>query len=302
MKKIFILNIIITITATGLLAQIYNRNNLFYTDLYSLNTAAVHVDTSWSANLYSNFANVGFEGSPNTFSIMAHGPINETTGVGIRVFNDARGAFRTNSFLLSYAHKLRFNEEGHNLSLGLSAGMYMQNFQIGEITAVNMNDPGLLNNDYENKGKFVNEFSALYRNKNLTIGFSAPYVVQLYNHYIGHVSYFYDLPSAEGFSITPMLLYQYLPEGISQLDAIAKFQYKPAWLAFTYRSNNNFLTAVGFQYRKYELAYSFEVNHQPLSAISGSTHEIMLRYHFNIDFTRKKPSYNKDVMPWQNAE
>ena len=143
MKKTIIFIFISMLVSLSLKAQIYNRYNLYFTDLYSLNSAAVSTDTMMSATLFTNFANVGFSGSPATVTMMAKGPVDEISGIGLRAFHDSRGAFRTNSFLASYAYKLRFAETGHHLAMGLSAGVYMQNFRIDQIDAIQMDEQGL---------------------------------------------------------------------------------------------------------------------------------------------------------------
>lgn len=301
MKKSIILILFLGMIclASGLKAQIYNNNNLYYQDLYLINPAASNLDDEFQAGIISNFVNAGYEGAPTRVSLMVSGPFSDKVGVGLRLFNDSRGAFRTNNLVASYAYKIRLSEQDHSLSMGLSAGMYWQNFQVSQINAVQMDDPTLLNADDYNRRHFVNEFGLLYQWKKLMVGFSAPYVVQLYNHYMAHASYTYEFPTVEGFALTPMVLYQYLPEKKSQVDGSLKFSYKPVWAAFTYRSNNNLLTAVGINYQKFELSYNYEINNKELSILSGSTHDIMLKYRFNLSFKSKSASYDKEKMPWQ---
>ena len=96
-----------------------------------------------------------------------------------------------------------------------------------------------------------------------------------------------------------MVLYQYLPELKSQVDAGIKFKYDIVWGSFTYRTNNAILAAVGVHYNNYQLAYSFGFNNSQLTTIGTGTHEIMFSYNFKIDFSSKKASFDKDKMPWQ---
>ncbi len=304
MKKInIIILIVIGLSISGSIqAQIYSNNNLYFADLYSFNPAAAQFKTEMNVALNTNISNAGFEGAPSKVMLMVNGPFSDKVGLGLRLFKDTRGAFNTSSVLASYAYKIKLAPEDNTLALGLSAGIYMQNFDVSEINVLNYNDQNLIDAGDYRKRHFVNEFGALYKWKKLTIGFAAPYVVQLYNHYIGYLSYDYDLPSLVDFTITPMVLLQHLPEGNNQIDGGLKFKYKPAWIAFTYRSNKNFLTGLGFSYNKFDLAYSFEINNKELSNLSGSTHEIMLQYHFNLQFKSRKPSYDKENMPWEEEK
>lgn len=279
-------------------AQIFNQYNLYFENLYSINPAAANQHDFFMAGLNTNLANAGFSDSPKTIGLFVNGPVGENAGIGIRVINDSRGAFKTNNLIGSYAYKIKLGSGDHVISMGLSAGLYWQNFDLASISVLNPDDQAL-QPGYHNKKYFINEIGFDYRWNNLNVGFSAPYVLQLYNHYIAYTSYNYEVPGVEKFSIYPMVLYQYLPELKSQLDAGVKFKYDIVWGSFTYRTNNAILAAVGVNYDKYQLAYSFGFNNSLLSTISTGTHEIMFTYNFNMDFSSRKASYDKKKMPWK---
>jgi len=281
-------------------AQVNNQYNLYYEDLYSINPSAIALRSSFSASMNTMLANAGFEGSPTLFNLAVGGGLAGNMGIGTRFHANRQGGFQANSWLASYGYRLKLGESGHFLAMGLSAGIYWQNFNPANIEAVRLDDP-VLESSYYRKQHFMNELGITYRWNDLTVGFSAPFVVQLYNHYMGHVSYAYDIPTVEGLAVQPFVLYQYLPEGTSQVDASVKVSYKNLWTAIGYRSNNNVLAALGVHYRNYRLAYSYEFNNQELSHIASSTHEIMFTYDFSLDleFEKKRASYDKEQLPWQ---
>lgn len=308
MKRIFIIAAL-TITAIFALitrssAQITNRINLYYEDLYSINPAAAGENNFFNASLNTNLSNTGFEGSPKTMALLLSGPLNENTGIGIQVIRDSRGAFNSNNVVGSYAYNIKFGSEGeHVVNFGLSAGFYWQNFNRGEIDAVDMDDKVLsTNSDYYNKRYFVNEVGAMYSWNNLLVSVSAPYLAQFNNHYRAFATYGYQFSNVEDLTIYPQVLYRHLPENVNQLDAGVKFKYDMIWAAVGYRTDNSILSALGVKYRDYRLTYSYNFNNSALTHISKGTHEIMLTYTFNLNFSKKKASYDKKNMPWEEEK
>jgi len=300
MRKLAIIAIlgIWVCNTNNLHAQIFNQYNMYFEDLYTVNPAAANQNDFFRAGLNTNLANTGFYGSPKAMRLFISGPVNDNTGIGLRVVNDSRGAFNTNNVIGSYAYKIKLGSGEHVISMGLSAGVYWQSFDISSIDAL-FPDDDVLYSEYTNKKYFMNEIGIHYSWKDLNVGFSAPYVLQLYNQYMAYTSYNYAVPGVDGFNILPMVLYQYLPEMKSQVDAGVKFMYDIVWASFSYRTNNAILAAIGVNYNKYNIAYSFGFNNSQLTTIATGTHEIMLSYNFNIDFSSKKASYDKDKMPWQ---
>jgi type IX secretion system PorP/SprF family membrane protein len=308
MKRMFIIAALAVIASCAFFTrssgQITNRFNLYYEDLYSINPAAAGEKDYFNASLNTNLSNTGFEGSPETIALLFSGPLNQKTGVGLQVIHDSRGAFKSTNVVGSYAYSLKLGSEGkHVLNLGLSAGFYWQNFNRGEIDAVDMDDEVLSpGSDYYKKSFFVNEVGALYSWKNLLVSVSAPYLAQLNNHYRAFATYGYQLPNMKKMKIYPQILYRHLPENVDQLDAGIKFKYNMVWASVGYRTDNSILSALGIYYKKYRFTYSYNFNNSPLAHISTGTHEIMLSYNFNLDLSKKKASYDKKTMPWEEKE
>ncbi len=297
-KSTYIIGLLLLGMAMALKAQINTPYNLYFEELYVINPGAAINNDFYSASLMTHLANTGFENAPRTTALSLNGPITAKAGIGLRVINDARGAFSDNSILGSYAYKINLGSEGHLLNLGLSAGIYWQKFDVGTIDAIDMDDP-VMEASYYNKKHFMNELGVFYRWNDLRAGVSAPYLAQLGHHYIAYADYHYLIPNLEELELFPMLLYQHLPEKAHQLDASLKVKYKPVWISYTYRTNNNMMFALGAEYKNYRIAYAFELNNDELSHIAAGSHEIMLSYRFNLDLSPKNASYKKDKMPWQ---
>jgi len=303
MRKLYIISILILIVFS-VDAQINIKNNLYFDNWYSINPAAIAQNNIYNASLNSNITSNGIEGAPKSYRLFLDGPMGKNAGVGIRIVNDTRGAFTVNNLLGSYAYILRLGTDGeHVINMAISAGVSLERFDTRNINAEQY-DPRL-DSETNKKDYFMNEIGFSYSWDNLNVGFVAPYLMQGYGQYIAYSSYRYELPNVDGFEITPILFYQYLPENISQFDMTAKFKYKPVWASFTYRSNGNALLALGAELKGFRFAYAYELNNSTSTDVSGAIHEIMLSYKFNLDFSPKKTKEEakiEDKIYWKEVE
>lgn len=79
------------------------------------------------------------EEAPNLQTINGHYRLNEKSGVGAIIFNDANGYHSQTGLKLTYAHHLRFSRDLRNLnqlSFGISAGMMQSNLDESEFNSV----------------------------------------------------------------------------------------------------------------------------------------------------------------------
>jgi len=298
MKKITTYIVLSFFLFSAGMAQVYNRNNLYFEDYYIFNPASILSTQNFRATMNTNLSNAGFRDSPKNFNLMLGGQVSDKMGGGVKINSDIRGAFNNTKVLASYAYKIKLGETAHQLSMGLSLGVFSQRFNASDISATDMDDK-VLQSDYYNKSYFMNEIGFDYHWNNLNVGLSAPYVLQLYNHYMAYATYQYTIPTFTDLKLYPVLLYQHLPEYKSQLDIGFKSQYKYVWASFLYRTNNDVLAGMGVHYSRYRLGYSFGFNNRVLSTIAMGTHEIMFSYDFNLSFKPRKASYDNEKMPWQ---
>ena len=293
MKRISTIIIIMLLSQVyALYAQIPVNHNLYYENVYTINPAGIFQDDYFSASLSSNRSFVGFENAPATNGVYLHGPVSEKVGLGLSVINSKLGIFDLNNFTGSYAYRLKFSED-HYLTMGLSMGLSWQKVDYAQIDAISMDDPMLIGATYSDKKHFINELGFLYQLKGLEIGLSAPYIVQpSYQQFYGYGSY--DIGSKEGLVVTPLIFYQYLPIGASQVDMSLRLRYKPMWTSVTYRSNGNIFLAMGAAFDKFKIAYSYEINNELLARIGQSSQELMVAYTFN--FISKNKEIKQDVL------
>lgn len=79
------------------------------------------------------------EDAPNLQTLNGHYRLNEKSGVGAIIFNDANGYHSQTGLKLTYAHHLRFSRDVTNLnqlSFGLSIGMMQSNLDESEFNSV----------------------------------------------------------------------------------------------------------------------------------------------------------------------
>ena len=302
-KSIIILLFVFFAQLNNLSGQIPIKHNLYYENGYTINPAAVFQNKLFSASLSVNQSYVGFEDAPQTNSIYFFGPISDKVGVGLNIKNSNQGIFTMNNFTGTYAYKVKFSENQF-LSMGLSMGLSWQKTGTNQIDAINRDDPFLIDASYADKKYFVNEIGFMYRYNGLQLGLAAPYFVQsTYHHYYGYASIDIGTPRDEkGFTVTPMVFYQYLPINSSQVDASLKFRYKSLWTSAAFRSNGNMFLGIGAEFSNFRIAYSYEFNNQSLSHISNSSQEIMIAYKFNLRFKKNEKNQKHEKSTSNDAQ
>jgi type IX secretion system PorP/SprF family membrane protein len=292
---ILLMLLLFQLSVSGQILQTYN---LYYQDEYQINPASLGNYSSFNAIIDANRSSIDLANSPTICNISVGGPISDRVAVGTRLFNDNRGAFSNNSWLATYTYKLMFAEKKHVINFGLSAGIYWQSFNLSKIDA-DINDPLLLQASTRQETKFRSDFGIWYSWNNLNVAISAPYISQLYNHYLGFVSYRINIPEVENLIIQPSVLYQYLPDRTNQADVNLKVGYDFVWISGSYRSNNSFVAALGFNIHSFGICYTYEINSGYLNIVSKNTQEIMLVYNFDIQLPKSKGSYQQKEIPWK---
>ena len=300
MKRIvkYILPIIITALCIHVDAQIYSDRNMVYEDLFQINPSAANLTNNTSVLLSTSIAGNGIDNAPNSNNLLFRTSIDENMGAGLRLSYDQRGLFNTTDVVGSYAYAVKL-AANHKLHFGLSLGVNIQKFDAANANVLHANDPRLQEST-ESEYTLMNEFGLHYTWDALNVGFVAPYLFQGYNRYIAYTSYSYDTPWVEKLQVMPNVMYQYLPEDVHQVDMGLKFKYDPVWVAYTYRTNNDMVFAMGVGYLNFNFAYAYEFNNSTLSNITGIIHEVMLSYNFDMSWSKGKASHEIGKMPWQD--
>ncbi|MCG6191086.1 PorP/SprF family type IX secretion system membrane protein [Maribellus maritimus] len=279
MKKYILLGLFLYFNLF-LMAQLPVSHSLFHENAYAINPSAIFQDDYLNLNANVKQSYVGYEDAPLTQSISFNGAVSDKVGLGLFLLNGSQGAFTINDLKGSYAYRVKFAEK-HFLNLGLSLGMSWYKMDINKIDVMDLDDPYIINSAYYNEKFFINEIGALYQYRSFQMGLSAPYFIQAdYQHFYAYTSVDIGSKEEDGFKITPIVLCQYLPYGVNQLDITLKFRFKPVWFAATYSTEENILMGMGLNFKNFKLGYTYEMNNQYMDNIAHSNQEVMLTYRF----------------------
>lgn len=230
-------------------------------------------------------------------------------GIGASISSEESGIFRTNSFSLTYAYKIKIAAV-QSVRLGVSLGILENNINLAELSQSGLNDPGVFNSNLR-KGVFDACFGALYRFQNLDVGLVLPRLFEfkvddvnsntiytLRRHYIMHASYLLTINSQ--FQLTPYVVTRATANSGLFYEAAAKVTYQQQmWLALMYRKAGLIGISVGGNlYNIIQMGYSYEFSGNGILGKSSGTHEISLGFVIGRDereapvSTPKKPYYN----------
>jgi len=220
-------------------------------------------------------------GAPKNTFFGVQGAINEEQGVGLRILSDKRGAYEVGKYDLAYSHQIKIDEQS-DLRFGVSAGLTRRMLNSGSINNVellNQADPTLASG-YFDESNFIAGIGLVYDYENLQFGLSSPHLIEsgegISEFWVGTISYIYKIEETP-FSISPLLIYQNLPEIDNQYDFLLKTEYKEkAWVQLGYQSNNNLNFGLGFDIGPLGIGYSYEMTNSDLSNISSGSNEIII--------------------------
>jgi type IX secretion system PorP/SprF family membrane protein len=245
-----------------------------------------------------------FPGSPGTSTCTVHGPLkNKTMGLGLSMMNDQVGYFKTTSFMVSYAYKLKL--EKTTLAFGLQTGVRNFNINLTEVE---------LSPEYKYDAAFANNYSSWNFNFGAGVfwygekwygGLSLPHlnnhllrddllnsdnVSRLRTHMNLYGGYVFDLGS--DLKLKPSVLLKSVAGSPVQMDINSNLYYQDLYgIGLSYRTGNAILVLAEVKVNKnFRLGYATDFTVNKLSGRVGATHEIMVRYDF---MTNKSGSFTQ---------
>ncbi|PLW98900.1 MAG: hypothetical protein C0594_17805 [Marinilabiliales bacterium] len=285
-KLIYILFTIIPVVAYAQQVPIhtlYNDNN------FMINPAVAGYNHCFDIRLQSLSQMQGFSSYPGTQVLSMHsrisrlgkydqsGIVQKTShikrtgrvGLGAYVFNDVNGPFRRMGGSFSYAYHLVFDRlNNHNLSFGLSLGIYQYSFDqniddlqlVMDQAVVNLRSPVVMPESnfgiYYYSTKFFFSFSVtqLFGDA-LSFGKSSPDYFHPPRLYAGAG---YKMKMQYDFEIQASAYIKSYDTKRMQLDINPRIIYKSNyWLGLSFRTFNSLHYSVGFKYSKFSLAYTY---------------------------------------------
>lgn len=243
-----------------------------------------------------------FNGAPETRAASFDMAVKKG-GFGFYLFNDITDVFNTWGGYFSYAYHLKFKNEMHRLSIGLSAGLQDYNFD-REAAFVQQTDDPLLQGDrglsfdgsagihyFVTKGNYLNlslglAAQSIYATDLKFLNDAAPSTLFIPDRtYMGIVSNRLKLVN-EKLMLEPMVIAR-LTEAVNyQIEPGLLIGYKDwVWVSGLYRYNYGVTIAGGFKvHDAVKLGYAYDLPLNDIKDHTAGTHELML----GIIFGRKK--------------
>ncbi|MBB6238299.1 type IX secretion system PorP/SprF family membrane protein [Pedobacter sp. AK013] len=261
-------------------------------------------------NLHSFYRSqwTGITGAPKTISLAVDAIANEgNVGLALQAVNDRLGAQQNNSVFLSYAYRIRLNEEGSSrLAFGLSGGVSQYGIDADKLST---NDPELNFNASRNLIVPNASFGVYFANDQYFAGLSADNLIaSQYNddkfrnlakpRIHAYLTAGMLVTVATGIRLKPSFLFKEDFAGPTNLDLNAFILFgESIWLGGSYRTgiklwdkahlqrnlsrNDSFVAAIEiFPQSNIRIGYAYDYSVGPLQGYSGGSHEISLAYYF----------------------
>ena len=300
MKKSYSLFIIVFFLKIGFLgAQQEPMFTQYMFNSLSINPAYAGTTETLNLNTLTRLQWVGMEGSPQTFSLSAHMPIEgRKIGLGVTLVTDKIGPVNNTFFTVNYAYRLRVTDE-LTLSMGLKGGINSYKVGLTDLSVIDTEDPQFQSNEKKISPNLGFGFY-LYSDK-YYVGFSAPKLIQttvddeyttdenqLKRHYFIVGGYNWQID--KDWMLKPALLTKIVGGSPVSNDITVQTLYKE-WIGggLMYRVGDALgLFVFGKVYAELRVGYGYEYSLNGLSGVNSGTHEIMLTYDFSAPEKRKK--------------
>jgi len=224
-------------------------------------------------------------------------------GIGAGIVNDKTGPTSRTAIELAYSYRLKFKENGANVSFGLSGMLMQYRININELTTTDI-DPSLPDAVADNKklGADLNAGVYIY-DKKYYIGLSVMQLfknkfvfnndtvgVSLARHTYVIVGYEYDL--ANKFELEPSILIKKVAATTAQFDLNVRLIYdKDYWFGLNYRTSDAVSIYAGFTYNKsWHFGYGYDITTSKIQDLSNGAHELLVAYSFGKNDQLKTPS------------
>lgn len=299
MKIKFYIVVVLFVLSNKIKAQQEPMFTQYMFDPVSINAAYVGTTNSLNVNTLTRLQWVGLEGSPKTFSLTAHAPIEgRKIGLGVTLLTDKIGPVNNTFFTLNYAYRLRVTDQ-LTLSMGIKGGISSYKVGLTDLTIIDAEDPQFEKNEKKispNLGFGFYLFEERY-----FVGFSVPKLIQtkvddeyatekyqLKRHY--YISGGYNWEINREWDLKPSLLTKIVGGSPVSNDITVQALYKKlVGGGIVYRVGDALgFFAYGKVYKELNVGYGYEYSLNGLSGVNSGTHEIRLTYDFDISSDRKR--------------
>ncbi len=236
---------------------------------------------------------VGFPGAPTTGWASLHGAIRakgkpfvkSRHGIGAFIESDDAGVIGYTHFYLAYAYHVEMAKD-YYMSMGLFAGVKQQKLDLGEVNAVNPNDPLLASDGsvivypmvwpgiwlYSKNGWAGLSMNQVLGNKVKDMGENT----RLTRHFLASAGRRFRLNRT--LAVVPSTMLKLSPKSPLAMDLNVSIEYRrKLGLGISYRNQDAVAFMVKIPFLKYfTLGYSYDVTTSRLRKASSNTHEVIL--------------------------
>ena len=258
------------------------------------NPAAIENNGSINAYLGIHQQWVGFEDAPNMqWAHVSNFFDKRNMGISLNILSQSVGATLTQNIKLGYSYHIFFRG-GHNLSLGLGAGLYSRNFDLSKLRFEEneQNNPVSMENEIHPDFDFGLE----YTYQKLTIGLASNHITILNskatlfkipmqnnvyaNYTVGIIKYVSIIPGINFFNSGT----------ISSLGVSMDFLYNDLFNAgIAYRSGTSLIIRAGVKISSsFQFSYSYDMGSGSFTTYNSGVHEVVI----TARFKKRSESFN----------
>lgn len=270
-------------------AQLVSFQNMYFQNRYTYNPAMAGLTKGLNLNLGYRKQWNSFPGTPETTLLTVALKATDKVGLGINIVNDKSGLLKQTRAVATYAYHLQLDNEGQQLSFGLSLGVNDSRVDYNLLNA----DPTDVEIGRYNqlKAYLDGDFGAAYTSNRLYIGIALPNMKSTLSQnsdtrmdankllFVGMVSYKIPVGDNDNFRLEPLAGLRVIKGYKDVVDAGLNFTMNQYGLYFQgiYHNNENIDFGAGLDQGSYALNFSYNVETGQLKTYTNGTFELGLK-------------------------
>jgi type IX secretion system PorP/SprF family membrane protein len=289
MKRVIPICILIILAIPEIKSQQIPPLSQYSLNPYAINPAAIATNDQLQLAFTYRKLWAGVDGSPAIQFLSGNMQVADAMGAGMKIFNYQAGPLRKTGLEATYSYHLPLNQNGTNISFGLSGLLYQVYLNKSELNVEDPDDEVFLGSD---KMMVPDASFGIYLyNEKYYVGLAIP---QLFNrnvdfksdgilqqkqvrHYYLHGGYIFEL--SPDFTLEPSLLFKFIEAGLFQADINTTLTYKEMVLfGLSLRTSDAFIFRLGYKAKDFVIGYSFDLILNDLRTQTFGSHEILLMY------------------------
>ncbi len=228
-------------------------------------------------------------GTPSMQSITADYALTSRAGLGVKVYNERSGLFKSTRTVGSYAYHLPLSATGSTLSFGLSMGFMNDRISNEDINGSGY-DPSVAN--YNQRDTYIDgDFGMAYTDGKLNVQTALPNMKSVFKKdlvqgFVGQpaffsaISYKFDAGGPTGIGIEPKVVYRGINGQNNILDVGANLTYAERVSLFgMYHTSQSASYGLGMTYQSISFSGIYTTSTAALSPYNNGNFEIALKAH-----------------------